>query len=81
MRNREPKQRAHLPLPVADQTRGRDDDHAADESPGQHLADVEPRHDGLAGPGVVGQQEAQGRLPQHVLVHSDALMLYTPLRK
>ena len=54
MRNREPKQRAHLPLPVADQTRGRDDEHAADESPGQHLADVEPRHDGLAGPGVVG---------------------------
>jgi hypothetical protein len=32
------------------------------------LLDVEPRHDGLAGTGVVGQQEAQRLAGQHLAV-------------
>ena len=64
----------HLPFPVADQPRGRHNEHAADEPSGQHIAYVQAGHDGLAGSGIVRQQEAQRRLLQHVLVHGDALM-------
>ena len=71
---RQPEQGPHLPLPVADQPRRRHDQHAADQPPRQHLAHVQAGHDRLAGAGVVGQQEAQGRLPQHLLVDGDALV-------
>ena len=71
---RQPEQRVHFPYPVADQPRGRHDEHAADEPPRQHLAYIQAGHDGLAGAGIVRQQEAQRRLLQHVLVHGDALM-------
>ena len=59
---------------LLDQPRGRHDEHAADEPPRQHLAYVQAGHDGLAGAGIVRQQEAKGSLLQHVLVHGDALM-------
>ena len=45
-----------------------------DQAAGQHLANVQARHDGLAGARVVGQQETQARLRQHVLVHCDPLV-------
>ena len=65
---------AHLPLPVADQAGRGHDEHAAQKSAGQHLAHVQTGHDGLAGAGVVGQQESQGGLLEHPLIHGDALM-------
>ena len=37
---RQAKQDAHFPLPVADQTGGRHDQHAPDKPAGQHLAHV-----------------------------------------
>ena len=46
----------------------------ADEPTGQHLPDVEAGHDGLARARVVGQQEAQARLHEHVVVDGDALV-------
>ena len=42
-------------LPVADETRGRHDEDALDQTAGLHLADVEPRHDGLTRAGVIGE--------------------------
>ena len=61
-------------FPVADQPRGRDDQDAADQPASQHLADVEPRHDGLAAAWLVGEQEAESGLGQHVVVDGDPLM-------
>ena len=69
-----PEQRPQLPLPVADQTGGRHDDHPLDPSPRQHLAHDEPGNDRLAGPRVVGQQEAERILTEHSLVDRDALV-------
>ena len=68
------KEGAHLPFPVADQAGRGHDEHAPQEPAGQHLARVQAGHDGLAGAGVVGQQEAQRGLREHPLVHGDALM-------
>ena len=65
---------AHLPFPVADQAGRGHDEHAPQEPAGQHLAHVQTGHDGLAGAGVVGQQESQRGLLEHPLVHGDALM-------
>ena len=42
-------------LPVADEARGRHDEDALDQAAGLHLADVEPRHDGLTRTGVIGE--------------------------
>ena len=71
---RQAEQAAHFPLPVADQTGRRHDEHAAHQPPRQHFTHVQARHDRLARSRVVGQQKAQRRLFQHVLVHGDALM-------
>ena len=54
----QPEQGAKLPLPIAHEPRRRDDQHPANPAPEQHLAHVEPGHDGLAGAGVVGKQKA-----------------------
>ncbi len=70
----EPEQRPQLPLPVADQTGGRRDDHPFDPSAQEHLAHGEAGHDGLAGARVVGEQEAERVLPEHPLVDRDALV-------
>ena len=70
----EPEECAQLPLPVADETGGRHDDHPSDPPPRQHLAHDEAGHDRLAGPRVVGEQEAQRVLREHALVDRDALV-------
>ena len=68
------EQRPQLALPVADQPRGRDDQDPPDQPAGHPFPDVQARHDRLAGPGVVRQQEPQRRLLQHVLVDGDPLV-------
>ena len=68
------EQGAKLPLPVPHEAGGRDHEHPPDAPAREHLAHVEAGHDGLAGPGVVGQQEAQRVLPEHALVDRDALV-------
>jgi hypothetical protein len=65
---------AELALPVAQESGRRNDEHPANEAARLHLANVKPRHDRLAGTGIVGKEEAQARLGEHVLVHRDALM-------
>ncbi len=50
-------------------------DEAAPQVTAEHqLLDEEPRHDGLAGAWVVGQQEAQPWLGQQVLIHREVLV-------
>ena len=68
------EQGAKLPLPIAHEPRRRDDQHPANPAPEQHLAHVEPGHDGLAGAGVVGKQKAQRLLRQHSLVDRNSLV-------
>ena len=68
------EQGTELPLPVADESRRRDDEDPTDASAQQHFANVEPGHDGLPGPCVVRQQETQRVLIQHSLVDGDSLM-------
>ena len=70
----QPEEGAELALPVADETGRRDDQHPADAAAEQHLPHVEAGHDGLAGAGVVGEQEAQRLLLQHPLIDRDALV-------
>ena len=53
------EKRAHFPLPVADQASRGNDENTPDEAARQHLAKIEARHDGLAGPGIVGEEEAE----------------------
>ena len=45
-----------------------------DQPASQHLSDIEPRHDGHAAAWLVGEQEAQSRLGQHVVVNGNPLM-------
>jgi hypothetical protein len=52
------KQVTQLALPVAYQAGRWDDQHALQHPAQQHFTDVEARHDGLTGTGIVGQQEA-----------------------
>ena len=40
----------------------------------KHLADVEPRHDRLARPRLVAQEESEPGLGQHVVVDGDPLV-------
>ena len=70
----QPEQRAQLAFPVAHQAGRRHHQHATDAAAGEHLAHGQAGHDGFAGAGVVGQQEAQRVLQQHVFVHRDALV-------
>ena len=70
----QPEEGAELALPVADEAGRRDDQHPADAAAEQHLPHVEAGHDGLAGAGVVGEQEAQRILLQHPLIDRDALV-------
>ena len=70
----QPEQGAKLPLPIAHEPRRRDDQHPANPAPGQHLAHVEPGHDGLAGASVIGKQKAQRLLRQHSLVDRNSLV-------
>ena len=63
-----------LVLPLFGEAAGADDEAAFQIAAGDQFLDQQPRHDGLAGAGVVGQEEAQ-RLPrQHRLVDGGDLM-------
>ena len=68
------EQSRELAFPVADQSRRRDDQHPLNQAPGLAFTDVEARHDGLARAGIVGEQEPQRGLLQHVLVDRDPLV-------
>src|SRR5207249_4942383 len=63
----ESEQGSKLSLPVAHQSRRRDDQDPTNEASGEHLADVESAADRLARPRLVPQQEAQAGLGQHVV--------------
>ena len=64
----------HFVLPLLDQRARRDDEAALQIAPDQQLLDEQARHDGLAGAGIVGEQEAQ-RLPrQHLAIDRRDLM-------
>ena len=58
----------HLVLPLLDQAAGRDDQAALEVAADQQLLDQQPRHDRLAGAGIVGEQEAQRLARQHLAV-------------
>ena len=57
-----------LVLPLDRQRRRAEDEHALDGLAELQLLDEQAGHDRLAGAGVVGEQEAQPRLRQHLLV-------------
>ena len=58
----------HLVLPLLDQTSGRDDQAALEIAADQQFLDEQSRHDGLAGAGIVGEQEAQRLARQHLAI-------------
>ena len=70
----QPKQRAQLTFPIAHEPGRRNDQQPADTLAEQHLPDIEPGHDGLAGAGVVREQETQRLLRQHPLIDRNALV-------
>ena len=57
-----------LVLPLLGEAAGADDEAALQVAAGDQLLDEQAGHDGLAGAGVVGQQEAQRLARQHALV-------------
>ena len=68
------KQSGKFAPPVANQSSRRHDQHAAQQSARERLPDVEPRHDCLAGTGIIGKQIAESNLLEHVVVDSDPLV-------
>ena len=58
----------HLPLPLEREIRGRNDQRALDETADLELLKEQPSHDRLAGARVVGEQEADAREREEVLV-------------
>ena len=70
----EPEEGPQLALPVAHEPGGRDDQDPSQEASGEHLADVEPGHDGLARPRLIAQEKAEAGLRQHVVVDRDPLV-------
>ena len=63
-----------LVLPLLGQAAGADDEAALQVAAGDQLLDEQAGHDGLAGAGVVGQQEAQRLARQHGLVDGGDLV-------
>ena len=59
----------HFVLPLDGERRRAEDQHAVDGLAELQFLDEQPGHDGLAGAGIVGQQEPQARLRQHPLVN------------
>ncbi len=58
----------HFVLPLLDQAARRDDQAALQVAADQQLLDEQPGHDGLAGAGIVGEQEAQRLTRQHLAI-------------
>ena len=65
---------AQLVLPLFDEGAGRDDEGAADVAAQDELLDEESRHHGLAGAGIVRQDEAERLLREHRLVDGRKLV-------
>ena len=63
-----------LVLPLLGKAPGTDDETALQVSAGDQLLDEQPRHDGLAGSRVVGEQEAKRLSGQHGFVDRGDLM-------
>ena len=63
-----------LVLPLLDEAAGADDEAALEVAAGDEFLDEEAGHDGLAGAGVVGEQEAQGLAGEHGFVDGDDLV-------
>ena len=63
-----------LVLPLLGKAAGAHDQASLQVAAGDKLLDEQARHDGLARPGVVGEQEAQGLPRQHGLVHRSDLV-------
>ena len=61
-------------LPLGDEMSGAHDERSIDFAETLHLPQPHTRHDRLAGPRFVSQQEPQHRLRQHVLIHRFHLM-------
>ncbi len=59
----------HLVLPLVDQHARADDEHAPRVAADHELLDEQAGHDGLAGAGIVGEQEVQRLAREHLLVH------------
>ena len=59
---------AQLVLPLVDQHPRADDEHALGVAAHHQLLDQQAGHDGLAGAGVVGEQEVQRLAGEHLLV-------------
>jgi hypothetical protein len=67
MLNGSPNQRSNS-LPLHSERCGAEDEDALDGLAELQFLDEQPGHDGLAGAGIVGEQEAEPRLGQHLLV-------------
>jgi hypothetical protein len=63
-----------LVLPLLGETAGADDQAALGDRRGHQLLDEQPGHDGLAGAGIIGQEEAQRLARQHGLVDGGDLV-------
>jgi hypothetical protein len=61
-------------LPVSNEAGGGNDQDAFQQPARQHLPDVQARHDGLAGAGVIREQVAKSLLLEHVVVNRNALV-------
>ena len=59
---------AQLVLPLVDEHARADDEHALGVAADHELLDEQAGHDGLAGAGVVGEQEVQRLAGEHLLV-------------
>ena len=69
-----PKSTDLAPILGKGQLWGNNDQYPFQEAAREHFADVQARHNGLAGPGVVGKQVAKPLLLEHVIVHRDPLV-------
>ena len=58
----------HFPLPLEGQVRRGDDQRPLDQPSGLEFLEGQPRHDGLPGAGIIGQQEADARQTEEVAV-------------
>ena len=66
--------RSSLVLPLLDQVPGAHNEAPLQVASGDQLLDQQPGHDGLAGAGIVGQQEAQRLAGQHLVVDGGDLV-------
>jgi hypothetical protein len=63
-----------FPPPLVGQVGGHDDQRAFDQAPEFEFLDEQPGHDGLASAGIIGEEEADARLGQQVVVDRVHLM-------